>query len=293
MNADGSYVETAAQDAADYGRIAHWGGIVIERAYVEYDVTDHLTIRGGHWLTPYGIWNIDHSSAVIAGTNRPYIIGQQMFPEHQTGLDVFGSHRVGAFRIRAHLTASNGRGATEAQTDQDSKLACGGRVELETPWGLKVGGSYYRGRYTGLPASAGAPAETYREAAYGADALFDHGALHLQAEVIARDRHYAAGAPAVMAAGAPDTHDFGAYVLAGYRFDQLWNAMPYFYGEDSRPADHSQTTRVLAANTGLNFRPAPSMVLKVQWSYVWFAEGVGFLAGQKLNIYAAQASWVF
>jgi len=84
--------------------------------------------------------------------------------------------------------------------------------------GLKAGGSYYRGRYTGLPAAAGALAETYDEAAYGGDAQFDRGALHLQGEVIARERHYEVGQRAASAAGfAPDGRDFGFYVLAGYR----------------------------------------------------------------------------
>jgi hypothetical protein len=293
-NADGSFVDTTAMELTNFNRPVQWGGVVIERAYVEYDATEHLTIRAGHWLTPYGIWNIDHGSPAIIGTMRPYIIGEQFFPEHQTGLDLFGSHYQGGFKLDYHATVSNGRGATEAQTDQDNELAFGGSLELETPWGLKVGSSYYRGRYTGVATTAGATPETYLEAAYGGDAQFDRGALHLQAEVIARDRHYPAGQRAATATGfAPDGRDFGLYVLAGYRFDHLWNVMPYAYYEDYRPAIPYLFPRAVVDNVGLNFRPTASLVFKLQATHATFDDGLGFVAGQTVYYYAVQSSWVF
>src|SRR5439155_19746980 len=107
INPDGSIVNTTATDVTNVNRPVQWGGIVIERAYLEYDLGDHLTIRAGRWLTPYGIWNIDHGSPVIIATSRPYIIGEQFFPEHQTGLDAFGSHHQDGFKLNYHLTASN------------------------------------------------------------------------------------------------------------------------------------------------------------------------------------------
>jgi hypothetical protein len=293
-NADGSVVDTTALDLTNFGRPSQWGGIVIERAYAEYDVTDHLTVRAGHWLTPYGIWNIDHGSPTVVSTIRPYIIGEQFFPEHQTGLDGFGAWSEAGFKLGYHATVSNGRGAAEAQSDQDNKFAFGGRVELETPWGLKAGGSYYRGRYTGVATTAGALPDTYLEAAYGGDAQYNHGALHVQAEVIARDRHYTAGRrPAVAAGFAPDGRDFGFYVLAGYRFDVLWNVMPFAYYEDERPADQTYFSGVVDGNVGLNFRPVPSLVLKVMASYSRSEADVGILAGVSLREYTAQAAWVF
>lgn len=294
QNADGTYVDTTAQDVTNFFRLTQWGGIVIERAYIEYDVTDYLTIRAGHWLTPYGIWNIDHGSPAILGTARPYIIGEQFFPEHQTGLDLFGTYQAATFKLGYHLTASNGRGATEAQQDQDNDLAFGGRLAVETPWGIKLGGSYYRGRYTGLPVAVGALAQTYHEAAYGGDLQYDRGALHLQAELIARDRHYDEGFRAATATGfAPDSRDFGVYVLAGYRFDRLWNVMPYGYFEHYRPADHSYFVGIDTENIGLNFRPAPALVFKLQMTRASFVDGPQVLSGQVIYNTAAQAAWVF
>ncbi|HEV7559223.1 MAG TPA: hypothetical protein VGO00_27300, partial [Kofleriaceae bacterium] len=133
QNADGSVVDTSAQDLSDFQRSLQWGGIVIERAYVEYDIHPLLTVRAGHWLTPYGIWNTDHGSPTIIGTIRPFIIGEQFFPEHQTGLDAFGSIPLGGYKLGYHATLSNGRSPAEAQADFDNEPAFGGRLELHTP----------------------------------------------------------------------------------------------------------------------------------------------------------------
>ncbi|TMQ06843.1 MAG: hypothetical protein E6J90_45090 [Deltaproteobacteria bacterium] len=294
VNPDGSVVDTTVLDATNLYRATQWGGIMIERVYVEYDLTEHLTIRGGRWLTPYGVWNIDHGSPVVITTGRPFIIGEQFFPEHQTGLDLFGDHYLGRFKLSYHATVSNGRGGADAQLDQDSVFALGGRLELETPWGLRLGSSYYRGRYTALPATAGGVADTYLEASYGGDAQLDRGALHLQAEVIAHDRHYPAGQRSLAGGGfAPDGRDFGFYVLAGYRFDRLWNVMPFVDWDDYRPIDHRYFPHATDVHTGLNFRPAPNLVLKLDFTYATFDSGGGLIAGQTARYYEAQACWAF
>jgi hypothetical protein len=292
-NADGTFIDTTVQDLQNFSRPAQWSGIVIERAHVEYDLTDQLTLRAGHWLTPYGIWNIDHGSPAIVAAGRPFVIGEEFFPEHQTGLDLFGSRYAGRYKLDYHLTMSNGRGATEAVVDQDNKLAFGGRLEVTTPWGARLGGSYYRGRYTGLPATFGALPDTFREASYAGDAQVRHGALHLQAEVVVHERHYVSGERAASAAGfAPDRRDVGLYALAGYRFDRFWNVMPYAYYElERRPSlVFSSMSGVVA---GLNFRPTPSLVFKLQLNRPGFGDGPELFAGNTLYYFVAQASWVF
>lgn len=291
VNPDGTVIDTTTNDAVNFGRPVQWGGIVIERVYAEYDLTEYLTIRGGRWLTPYGIWNIDHGSPAIIGTSRPYIIGEQFFPEHQTGIDLFGSRFTHGFKVNYHLTASNGRGAIDSIQDQDNKLGFGARLEVETPWGLKLGGSYYRGRYTGLAATAGAAPPTYREQAIGGDLQLDHKGLHAQVEVIGRLRDYAAGARPATFGG---DNDFGAYGLIGYRFDAVWNVMPFVELERYEPADVSGFERVQGLTGGFNFRPSGSLILKVQGLWATFAdEGIGILAGNSISQLTTQASWVF
>jgi hypothetical protein len=287
-NDDGTYVRTDADDITNANRPLQWGGIIVERVHVEYDVAPQLTIRAGRWLTPYGIWNIDHGSPAIIAINRPYVIGEQFFPEHQTGLHLFGSHHRDDFKLSYHLTASNGRGGTEAVDDRDNNLALGGSVQLETPWGLRAGASYYRGRYTSLPPDVMTRPETYQEAAFGGDAQLDIGRLHVQAELIVRDRRYDEGNRAPLGAGlAPDSRIRGFYVLAGYRFARLWNVMPFAYAERYDPTGADQ-------HIGLNFRPTGGLVLKLQATRVQIDEGRSTAtSGARLFVYGAQASWMF
>lgn len=296
-NADGSFASTNVIDPANDNIATRWGSIVIQRAYLEYDLAEHLTLRAGHWLTPYGIWNTDHGSPVILPTSRPYIIDQELFPQHQTGFELFGSHTASNFKLNYHATMSNGRGDTEAQLDLDKKLAFGGRLELETPWGVKAGASYYRGRYTGLPAAPGAAPPTYREEAYGGDAQFDHAGLHLQSELSVRVRHYGTAEAAAIATSEPtssaDPSDFGFYVLAGYRFDMLWNVMPFGYYQYYRAADHALYETINSQTAGLNFRPSGGMVFKLQGTRGRVGDGGGLLAGILIYQFAAQAAWVF
>jgi len=290
-NADGTILDTTATDVTNYSRPVQWGSIVIERAYAEYDLIDHVTIRGGRWLTPYGVWNIDHGSPAIIPNGRPYIVGEQFFPEHQTGLDLFGSFGHDAFKLSYHATVSNGRGGADAQQDQDDKFAFGGRLELEVPWGLRIGGSIYRGRYTGLSPAPGALPDTYLETAYGGDVQFVRGPLHVQGEIIARDRHH--GTAAASLATAADGRDFGYYAFAGYRFDRLWNAMPYMLFEEYRPADHTLGEVLRAGNIGFNFRPSSSLVFKVNATWSAISAGMGLLADTTVREFNTQACWVF
>jgi hypothetical protein len=73
----------------------------------------------------------------------------------------------------------------------------------------------------------------------------------------------------------------------------VWNAMPYFFHEDYRPSDHNTIERVYAENLGFNFRPTPSLVLKVQGAYVNFPGNQGLLNNVHLWTFSSQASWVF
>jgi len=306
-NMDGTTTVTTTADATNFERPTEWGGIAIERAYVEYDLTSFLTVRAGHWLTPYGIWNTDHGSPVIIGAFRPYIIGEQLFPEHQTGLDLFGTLPVDEYKLTYHATISNGRNQTEIVSDTDRRPAFGGRLELEAPWSgtAKLGISGYAGRYTGanptLTTSDTATADTvpapaleaYDERGVGLDAQWDHGGLHLQGELIRRSRSYLDGHRPLTLFGAPqpDGTDFGIYALAGYRFSSLWNVMPFAFVEDYRPLVAGEVKGIKAYNLGLNFRPTSTLVLKLQGSY-GHTDSMGLVQGD-IFLTTAQVAWVF
>ena len=289
-NADGSTMSTGVTDAANMERLVSWGGISIERAYLEYEVAPSLSVRAGHWLTPYGIWNIDHGSPTIIGTVRPYIVGEQFFPEHQTGIEVFGARGIGDYKVEYHATISNGRNPSEATRDADLRPSVGGRLAIEAPWAgtARVGMSGYGGRAT-ESATVG-----FDEAAIGMDASWDHGGLHLQGELLAQRRWYLEGKRPMRGTGlATDGNAWGTYALAGYRFASLWNVMPYLMVERYRPFDPALFEGVRAATGGLNFRPAASVVLKAQYIVARFDAGEGAFAASNIQIVQLQTAWVF
>lgn len=292
--ADGTQFAAVASDPTNYGRNQQYGSSLIERLYAEYDLTDHLTLRIGHWLTPYGIWNIDHGSPAIIATARPYIIGEQMIPEHQTGLQLLGNHPFGEYKLNYNLTASNGRGAAEAQEDLDNDIAVGARAELETPFGLRLGASFYEGKNTDFAVARGATPPSYREIAYAGDVLYDHNGLHIQAEGIVREQKYDDGARPLAPGGfVADGRSYGMYGLIGYRFDSLANVMPYAYAERYRPSQITFFQGVDDVNVGLNFRPTASLVLKAQAAWAYFPENPSLLSKTSLYIFTSQVAWLF
>lgn len=287
------YQITAVSDQANFERPITWGGISIERAHAEYDLARWLTVRAGHFLTPYGIWNTDHGSPTIIGTFRPYIVGEQFFPEHQTGIELFGKKSFDEYSLEYHATVSNGRSPFEATRDLDRRPALGGRLVLATPWlgSMQLGASAYRG--LAWEGSSAASSSQYEEVALGADVSWDHGALHVQGEVLFQQRRYRAGARAARGIGfAPDGEASGAYALLGYRFSTLWDVMPFAIYEIYRPYDVTIVGQaVTGLNAGLNFRPIPTLVLKAQGALVKFGDK-GLLGGSG-KVLSLQAAWVF
>jgi hypothetical protein len=295
-NADGSIISTATQDANDAARPIEWGGIRIERAYVEYDVSSKLTIRAGHWLTPYGIWNTDHGSPTIISTLRPYVIGEQFIPEHQTGIDAFGTTYVGEYRIGYHATVSNGRSPAEAIRDPDGRPAFGGRLELGAPWSgtVNLGASVYAGRSTRIAANVLAVPVSDDEVSAAADAQWRHGGLLVQGEIMVRDCRFRVGQRPVKASGfQPDGDDLGGYALVGYRFDRMWNVMPFALYEHYQPLEQIRFRESAGYGAGVNFRPTPTVVLKAMATAV-ITEGAGVYGTLgTLSIYSTQIAWVF
>lgn len=309
---DGSIEPNQSYDQGLLGRNASWGGVNIERAYLEYDVHPYITVQAGSFLTPYGIWNVDHGAPVIIPVVRPYILNEQLFPERQAGLHVYGRVPAGDYVLGYNLTLSNGRGYFDQFRDLDQTKAFGGRLQFETPWlgALRFGASAYHGRFvdrdsdvlamnpsTGRIDNVTPTGTRYDELALAGDILWDWEGFHLQAEVVGRSFSFLDGAREADAGGfRPDSYALGGYVLLGYRFNVLWNVMPFVFYQRYKREESSRTATFSALENyqvGVNFRPTPEIVLKVQFGQAWIPDGKPPVDKDVLSMLAAQAAWVF
>jgi hypothetical protein len=297
-------VNTAIADYADFDRPLHWGGIEIERAYVEWSILTMLTIRAGAFLTPYGIWNVDHGSPTIIPTTKPYSIGAEFFPEHQTGLELYGRWGgAGDSVFGYHLTVSNGGGPASEWRDLDDNKAIGGRAywEYRGLGEFRLGASAYYGRETDATTSVVFTGKVVKESdkiniqydqlSLALDAVWKFRGWHLQAEWVSGQRRYtragraaATGVTGVLSYPV-DSFGWGGYFLGGYRFAWL-GVMPYVLYQHTVQPDQFKGD---GYSVGLNVRPIDALAIKVQ--YDWFR----FPAGPSSDIRSVnlQVAWAF
>lgn len=302
-------IDTSVTDYTEQERIVRWGGINIERVWVERRLHPLFNLRFGNFLTPYGVWNVDHGASVVIPTYRPYVIGEELFPQRQTGIEMHGTWTEGTTQLGYHLTLSNGRGPVDTYQDLDHNRAIGGRLfwRQDLPVGtLTLGASGYKGDYTeahrevrveGGNLGIYYPVDAqYRELSLAADLKWEWQDLLLQAEVVINDTAYAPGrrppstSPIPGPAGfAADYQRYGYYALLGYR-TPLWSIMPFVLAEASW--DGTVAATAWAVRGGLNIRSTPAVVIKLELSHIWVpdAPDIYFKPASRL---AAQIVWAF
>lgn len=303
-----SRVSSSYPDYADYYRPRKVGGVIIERVWLEYAAHPLLTIRAGQFLTPYGIWNVDHGSPVVIGVTRPYIVGNEWLPARQTGLEIHGTHGIESTQFGYHLTLSNGRGPIDSYEDLDENKAVGWRlwVRNDSPVGtFTFGTSGYRGKYTDTVAESQItpdsysttyrPVLAYDELGLALDFKWTWGGYLLQSELILHDVKYddraraAAPFPTPVRGWAPDERVWGYYAITGYRFPWL-GVMP-FVGNQYLYAGKGNPFTCWEFNGGLNIRPNEIAVLKLVALWVWRPEPLVFSKAE--GQFLAQAAWSF
>jgi len=309
--ANAARASTATADYSDFGRNLRWGGIEIERAYVEWAATPWLTVRAGQYLTPYGIWNVDHGSPTIITAVRPFVVGNNYFPERQTGFELYGRWEATSNSgLGYHLTLSNGTGPASEYKELDKNKAVGGRLfwDYRKFGELRVGGSIYYGRNTESNASSalvnGAPSTTeritlqYDALSLAADAVWRYGGMHVQAEFISRQVRYteegrtpqfslATLQPRIPA----DAFSWGGYLLLGYRFE--WGGvMPYVLVQRVKSFNGVDKDQAVPMSVGVNVRPIDALALKVEFQQVVFDDEAVF-PKDTLRLCFLQAAWAF
>lgn len=308
--------DTSVADYTNFSATSrHTGSIFIERAWLEYMVNALLTVRGGQWLTPYGIWNVDHGSPTIIPVIRPFVIGYSLLPERQTGIQAYGTSYVTESTTLGYaLAVSNGRGPIDEYADLDSNKAVTARLSAthQGAGTLEIGSTLYLGRFTDTSESAvvnGAGArivdsivEQYDELSIGADVRYRLGGLRFQAEFVGSQRAYTEeGRPLRNDVEfRPDSFDYGAYSVVGYRTN-WFGVMPFFMAEYFRFINTFELARppdpnvVVDLSLGVNARPTANVTLKLQGQagFFPFDAPAGSAFEHPLGVVQSQAAWAF
>jgi len=127
-----------------------WGGLNIERAYMEWNYSDKLNFLGGKFLTPFGIWNVDHGLPVLLSARIPYMLA--FIPDTQVGVQTFGRFNLPHTDLEYSMYVSNGRDIPSPVFDNNKEKSVGGRLNLklqsEMFKELSIGASGYYGKHT-------------------------------------------------------------------------------------------------------------------------------------------------
>jgi hypothetical protein len=302
------WVSTRTVEAHHFMDQLEYGSIEIERAWVSWQSPfNWLRATAGIFLTPYGVWNIDHGSPTRILASRPllYTSWAAFFPERQLGIKLDGSFLVGDVQLAYALTLSNGRSPTALKTDQDWDKGAGLRLEAQSSGRLswKAGLSGYTGDFTDTKMVLSIMPEMnverevavrYREAALGVDLTLEIDAVTLIWEVLANWRVYEDGhrGPADIwgfipansmdaklkpggATQAPDRVAWGSYGIVAYRlpFDAV-KLKPYLHVFYIDFSDNVTGDNILGCGLGVSWRILDPLVLKLE--HMFYLPTVGW-----------------
>ncbi|MBN2714901.1 MAG: hypothetical protein JXX14_03535 [Deltaproteobacteria bacterium] len=278
--AEFSRFDTRATDVVN-NHFFNWGGISIQRAYVDYALSDLFGVRVGYFLTPFGIWNEEHASTVILFAHRPFLSTSGNLPEAQLGLYLFGKV-FASDRVAFHYgcTVSNGRGPTSEVYDLDENKALGLTLKAiyEGAVSFNAGTYLYMGDYTDTVRSMTLPQigfiETatvaYAEKAMSVHLKLEWKGLLLQGEYVRRLIEYQNGLRESADHGrgilfTPDHVRNGSYELLAYTlpFDRV-TLTPYVLHEYKDMPSWVEYWAGHSYGVGINWTTNPFVVLKVE-----------------------------
>ncbi len=183
-------VEDAKVEGAQPG-----GEVALEQAYLDYRVSDALTVRSGLVLPPVGIINETHEPPTFNGVDRPGF-DHDVIPTTWREIGVGAVGRVpGAeglsYRVylvnglrSAGFSAAEGirEGRQEGREASFANPSFTGRLEWARP-GLKLGGSFWYGGTADADPALGTGAFAAPITLLSADARYDVGAFLFRAVV--------------------------------------------------------------------------------------------------------------
>jgi hypothetical protein len=262
-----------------------WHGVLLERAHIDWLPSDEFNLRAGWFLTPYGIWNVDHGSPTRLMIEPPIFITLGLFPQRQLGVEAFGRFPALPWTFGYHAYVSNGR--QPGQVDFEDDKAVGGRLwaQARSPVPITIGASGYTGRYEDVAKTYGlmdgqisaTTRETiaYRDYALSGDLSIDIDRLRLRTEGVVRWQLYEDGkrpsSPLTPGTTSADTMYVGAYVMAAYQLP--WHGLePVAVAEIVRVATFVGEYSMRFGG-GLNVYLSEVATLRTSYVYAFFFDG--------------------
>ena len=259
-----------------------WGGILIERAYAQWTYSEKLSVRVGQFLTPYGIWNVDHGTPTLIALMLPHFVAAEVMPERQIGVELHGALLGSSWELGYNAYVSNGRTATQVDFTEDKAFGLRLSASRRVPLPMTFGASFYYGAIDDIEKNVTSfdPFRVERdltvqgtEVSGGVDVSLDVGALRIRAEGVTRSTRYEPGKRPRLNFGPPgalrsDTNEYDSYLLFAYRLPWL-GLEPYLYGElDHAPSLWGDEQAVIAPGFNVHFTPFAQ--LKTQVARVLF-----------------------
>ena len=261
-----------------------WGSIIIERAVLDWTRYPMLSVRAGLFLTPFGIYNVDHGSPTLISSTQPSYIGQRWIPEQQLGLQIFGSYPIAPWELGYAITVSNGR--TDGILDAGDSKAYGGRLfaRRQGELSLTLGGSALYQPYRqnkeqfGLAADGSVTFTSMRVVertmlTLGGDLSIDYRGFRLRSEIVLYREDYTPGKRTLATEDPrggyePDKRYVDWYVLAAYR---VWKLEPYVLSDllELSPT-LANADKAWATAIGLNVHLRSNVIVKPSWAHVMF-----------------------
>lgn len=110
----------------------------VERFFVDYAYRDSLKIRFGKFLTPVGTWNEIHVEPLTWTASRP-LVTSLSFPEHTTGIGLFGDFMAGDTEFLYNIFLQNNESLNENTGQRQTHTIYGGRIRYLASPALEIG----------------------------------------------------------------------------------------------------------------------------------------------------------
>jgi len=212
-----------------------------ERAYVDYALSDDVSIRAGKFLTPIGRWNLVHATPLVWTTSRP-LVTTLAFPTNMTGAMVTTTIPSFAHGVEVSFYGADGSEIRPNPEIDPFSSALGAHIGVSLSGESQIGFSYVDFEQE--------KSRPERKQLVGVDFLWTHDRFELSGEFVYRssDIH-----------GSAD--EKGGFVqLAAPLTERLFAVGRY---ETFKLAGDPRATLMWVG--GLNYRVTPALVLKAEW----------------------------